>query len=225
MALAAAVGLSPCVSSWNSVVPTGNLLALCHWHSTERERIMFWGFVYLGFFHSTLLFSRPFRCGSSLVSNCSFDLQGSRGLSHAPILSLPLITGPSGKARSLPRISFGILLTKADMGRALPGRINQPCIWVGQKEHLPLMGTQRSELCLLLGPALLLGNHCQLPLLPLVLSGWFVNFSEQCLSDKVWFSRDPVSLCKKSQRASASYIQSLCNSSSSSKGFKSFRLI
>lgn len=56
------------------------------------------------------------------------------------------------------------------------------------------MGTQRSELYLLLGSTLLQGNHWQLPLLPFVLSVWFVNFSEQCLIDKVWFSRASVSL-------------------------------
>lgn len=62
------------------------------------------------------------------------------------------------------------------------------------------MGTQRSELCLLLGPALFLGNHCQLPLLLLVLSGWFVS-SEQCLIAKACFSRASVSLCKKIKKS------------------------
>lgn len=86
------------------------------------------------------------------------------------------------------------------------------------------MGTQRSELYSLLGSTLLLGNPWQLPLLPFVLSVWYVNFSEQCLIDKVWFSRAAVSPCKKSRRALAFCIQSLYNSSSF-KGFKSFRLI
>ena len=86
------------------------------------------------------------------------------------------------------------------------------------------MDTQRSELYSLLGSTLLLGNHWQLPLLPFVLSVSFVNFSEQRLIEKNWFSGAAVSPCKKSRRALALCIQSLYNSSSS-KGFKSFRLI
>ena len=58
----------------------------------------------------------------------------------------------------------------------------------------------------------------------LCFSVWFVNFSETCLIDKFWFSRGSLSLCKKLRRALALCIQSLHNPSSS-KDFKSFRLI